>query len=222
MKTDILLIEDDLILGDVLSDFLQCNNLSVLWAKDGTSALKYCQKLHPRLIVLDVILPDINGIELLVQIRKITSQIPVIFMTDTEFSIENQVNAYKLGAMNYLKKPVIPEVLLAQINQLLQTDVIKVVELKETTITLDKQLLKINNDTIKLREKEAKLLHILLSNKHRLVERNEILLHIWHDNHPKRNAQLDSLVYSLKKVLSALPDITIEPVYGLGYSVVVK
>jgi len=222
MKKDIVLVEDDLMLGQVLTDYLQCNNLSVSWATNGATGLKYCKELQPKLIILDVLLPDINGLELLYELRKTNSSVPVIFMTGTEFSVESQVKAYNLGAINYLKKPVIPEVLLAQINQLIQSDGLKNYQFGETTIRIDKQLLTINNTILKLREKEVQLLMFLLDNDNRIVSRNEILKHLWCEDHPKRNSQLDSLISRLKKELAEIPNIKIEAIYGVGYTVILK
>jgi DNA-binding response OmpR family regulator len=222
MKKDILLVEDDLMLGQVLTDYLHSNNLSVCWAKDGITGLKYYNELHPKLLILDVMLPDITGLELLEELKKANVRVPVIFMTGTEFSVESQVKAYNLGAINYLKKPVIPEVLLAQINQLIQTNELKNYQYEQTFISIDKQLLTINEKIIKLREKEAQLLIFLLENKNRLVSRNEILQYLWCDNHPKRNSQLDSIISRLKKELAEIPSIKIDAIYGVGYTVLVK
>ncbi len=222
MNNDILLVEDDLMLGEVLTEYLQCNNLLVSWSKDGASALKLFKELKSKLIILDVMLPDMNGLDLIVELRKSNPAVPVIFMTGTEFSVESQVKAYKSGAINYLKKPIVPEVLLAQINQLIQTNGLKIYQFGKTNLSIDKQLLTINDKIIKLREKEAQLLIFLLENKNRLVSRNEILQYLWYDNHPKRNSQLDSLISRLKKELAQIPSIKIEVIYGVGYTVIVK
>ncbi len=219
MKKDIVLVEDDLMLGQVLSDYLQCNNLSVFWAKNGISGLKYFKEFHPKLLILDVILPDITGLELLEEIKKSSIGVPVILMTGTEFSVESQVKAYNLGAINYIKKPVIPEVLLAQINQLLLDKQIKNYQLGKTSVQIDNQLLIVNDKTIKLREKEAKLMVLLLDNKNRLVTRDEVLRCLWYDDNPKRNSQLDNLIFRLKKELAKIPGIKIDTVYGTGYTV---
>jgi len=222
MNNDILLVEDDLMLGEVLTEYLQCNNLLVSWSKDGASALKLFKELKSKLIILDVMLPDMNGLDLIVELRKSNPAVPVIFMTGTEFSVESQVKAYKSGAINYLKKPIVPEVLLAQINQLIQSNGLKIYQFGKTNLSIDKQLLTINDKIIKLREKEAQLLIFLLENKNRLVSRNEILQYLWYDNHPKRNSQLDSLISRLKKELAQIPSIKIEVIYGVGYTVIVK
>jgi len=222
MNNDILLVEDDLMLGEVLTDYFKCNNLLVSWSKNGASALKLFEKLKPKLIILDVMLPDMNGLDLIVELRKSNPAVPVIFMTGTEFSVESQVKAYRCGAVNYLKKPIVPEVLLAQITQLIQTNGLKSYQFGETNLSIDKQLLTINDKIIKLREKEAQLLILLLNNNNRLVSRKEILNHLWCDDHPKRNSQLDSLIFRLKKELTGLPNISIDVVYGLGYTLVIN
>jgi DNA-binding response OmpR family regulator len=213
------MVEDDLSLGNTLKDFFECSGLVVFWAKDGETGLKYYNEKHPQLVLLDVILPGINGFEVIAKIRKLDTVVPVIFMTGSEFDAEAQINAFKLGAINYIKKPVIPEVLLAQILNLTLSASTKRYNFENCLITINNQMLTINDSVIKLRDKEAQILSLLLDNCNKVVTRNDLLQSLWGESHQKRSSQLDTLISRLKKELAGFPEIKVKGLYGTGYKV---
>jgi len=216
----ILLIEDDIQLGRTLKDFFECNGLSVFWAKDGETGLKLYNQHHPKLILLDVALPMMDGFEVIEEIHKTDTHTPVILMTGSEFQTKHQIKGYQLGAVNYLKKPVIPQVVLAQINNLITPASIKRYKVADTHIIIDNQSLTINNVELQLREKEAQLLTLLLDRQNTVVSREEVLLSVWGDNSHYLNNALDSYVSHLRKTLAAFPEINIESIYGCGYKLI--
>ena len=216
----ILIIEDDLILGEALKDYFEANGLVVAWAQDGNSGLQLFGKFHPQLILADVILPDKNGFEVVTEIRKTNTVIPIIFMTGTQFEAPDQVKGYKLGAVNYLSKPIIPQAVLAQINNLLNNNAQRFT-FDNFNILINHQSIVINDTEIVLRDKEEKLLLLLLKNNQKVISRNDILLSIWNDNSHHLNNILDSTVSQLKKKLIAFPTLKIKSVYGIGYKVIV-
>ncbi len=222
MRTDILLVEDDLTLGQVLYDFLTCSNFHVVWATSAANALRLYAEHHPLLLLLDVILPDLNGLEVLAEIRKTNIHVPVIMMTGTEFAPETQVRAFKLGARNYLPKPVVPEVLLAQIEQLVKPDDMRCYDFGKHRVCVDKQILRWNNLQLKLRVNEAKLLTYMLDNRERTITRSELMCHLWGDDNVLHSAQLDTLISRLKKTIAPAKPLTIEAVYGQGYMISCK
>jgi len=222
MKNRILLVEDDPSLGETLKDFFEANGLSVAWAQDGNSGLKLFRSFNPQLILMDVILPVKDGFEVVDEIRKTNTVIPIIFMTGTQIDVPYQVKGYELGAVNYLSKPVIPQVVLAQINNLLSPVSTARFKLEDTIITIDNQLVTINDTQIILRDKESKLLLFLLNNQNKVISRADILKSIWYDNTIAQNNALDSTVSHLKKTLTDFPDIEIASVYGNGYKLTVK
>jgi DNA-binding response OmpR family regulator len=217
MKSRILLAEDDVILGETLKDFFECNGLAVVWAQDGNAALQSFLSFKPELILLDVILPEKDGFEVIAEIRKSNTLVPIIIMTGTQFDISEQVKGYSLGAVNYLKKPITPQVVLAQVNSLINPVTIKKYEWEGLEITIDNQILTINKHQIILREKESHLLQLLLSNRDRIIPRNEILMFIWGSDDYYLNSSLDTLISRLKKCLHDFPNISIVSVYGNGY-----
>jgi len=222
MKNRILLVEDDPSLGETLKDFFEANGLSVAWAQDGNSGLQLFKSYQPQLILLDVILPDIDGFEVITEIRKTNTAIPIIFMTGTQIDIPYQVKGYELGAVNYLSKPVLPQVVLAQINKLLSPSSTQRFKLEDTIITIDNQLVTINDTQIILRDKETKLLLYFLNNQHKVISRTDILQSVWNDTSLHLNNALDSTVSHLKKALSNFHNIEIASVYGTGYKLLVK
>jgi len=222
MKNRILLVEDDPSLGETLKDFFEANGLSVAWAQDGNSGLKLFESFHPQLILMDVILPEKDGFEVVAEIRKANTAIPIIFMTGTQIDITYQVKGYELGAVNYLSKPVIPQVVLAQINNLLSPPSTHRFKLEDMVITIDNQLVTINDKQIILRDKESKLLLHFLNNQQKVISRNDILQSVWNNTSFHLNNALDSTVSHLKKALSNFPNIEIASVYGTGYKLTVK
>ena len=222
MKNRILLVEDDFVLGETLKDFFEANGLSVAWAQDGDTGLKLFDSFKPQLVLMDVILPEKDGFEVVSEIRKINTTIPVIFMTGTQIDTPYQVKGYELGAVNYLKKPVIPQVVLAQINNLISRSTAISFKLDQLEITIDNQLIMINNTQVILRDKESKLFLLLLKNQHKVISRNDILQSVWSDSSYNLNNVLDSTISRLKKCLTAFPSIEIVSVYGNGYKLTVK
>ena len=112
----ILIVEDDLILGSTLKDYFEDNYFKVIHVALGKEAIDVYKNEKPSIVLLDVKLPDISGFEVIEEIRKTDTLTHVIMITGTECDIDSQVNGYHYGALNYLQKPVIPQVLLAQIN----------------------------------------------------------------------------------------------------------
>lgn len=222
MKNSILLVEDDDVLGETLKDFFEANELSVAWAQDGNTGLKLFKSFNPQLILLDVILPGKDGFEVIAEIRKTNTTIPIILITGTQFDASDQIKGYNLGAVSYLRKPVLPQVVLAQINQLLSRISTRRFKLGNLDITVDDQFVIVNDTEIILRDKESKLLLSLLNSQHEVISRNEILQFVWGDNCFRLNNILDSTISRLKKSLIVIPGIKIVNVYGNGYKLIVS
>jgi len=222
MKNKILIVEDDDVLGETLKDFFEANELSVAWAQDGNAGLKLFKNFNPQLILLDVIIPGKDGFEVITKIRKTNTTIPIILMTGTQFEAPDQIKGYNLGVVNYLKKPVLPQVVLAQINNLLNNISTRRFKLGNLEITVDDQLVIVNDTEIILRDKESKLLLLLLNNQHKVISREDILQSIWSDNSYHLNNILDSTISHLKKNLIDFPTLKIASVYGSGYKLTVN
>lgn len=221
-KHVILLVEDDIKLGQTLNDFFVYNNLTVLWAKDGNSAIDLYNETLPELVLLDVVVPHKNGLEIAAEIRKTNTKVPIIFMTGTALTEKNHIDGYNLHAVNYLEKPIVPQIVLAQIRSLLQPASIKKYSLPNLTIEIDNLLLTINKKEFQLREKEIEVLSLLMDNLNKVVTRNEIICVVWNDNASHVNNMLDSTISNIRNVLKNISNLKIRTIYGSGYRLDVK
>lgn len=218
MKNIILLVEDDTQLGQTLRDFFECNDFFVLWAKDGNSAIRMFEQTPPSIILLDVELPYKNGFEIATEIRKSNNKVPIIFMTGTALSEKERIDGYHHHhAANYLEKPVMPQVVLAQIISILQPPSVKKYKLCDFTIVIDNQLLIINKEKIQLREKEIGVFTLLLDNINNVVEHKDILDNVWHNDNYKLEGMLNTTISRIKKKLKNFPSIKIKSIYASGY-----
>ena len=218
MRNKILLVEDDSGLALTLKTFFEDNGLWVFHTGNGGEAFALYQKERPDLVLLDIVLPDKDGFEILDEIKNVDRAIPIILMTGTEFSDECQIRGYDLGALNYLLKPVTPQIVLSLIRNLLSLPKnLRKYRVGNYVFQLHSQNVEINNVSLNLREKDAVLLGLLLDHVNQIVPRNTILQQVWLDSNPEKNNILDGAVSRLRGLFKPYPDIQIETVYGNGY-----
>lgn len=221
MRNKVLIIEDDKELALTLKDFFEENALRVWHAASGEEGLTLYYKEKPDLIVLDVMLPHKSGFDVIAEIRDKDINLPVIMMTGTEFDEESQIKGFGYHASSYIKKPIIPQVLLAQIkSKLFFPDDLVRYEIGGMTIRIQAQHIEFNENSHQMREKDIHLLHLLLQRKSQVVYRDFLLKQIWGDDHPDNNGLLDSAMSRIRKLLREYPSIKIDTVYGGGYMLI--
>ena len=222
MEDLILLVEDDEDTGSVLKDFLEVNDLNVIWATEGKNAIQQFKEAKPHLVLLDVILPDINGLEVAAEIRKLNGVVPIIFMTGTALDKENYNKAFRLlQAANYMNKPISPEKALAQIQGLLHPlSSVKRYHIHDYYITIDGQQVTINNAEFQLRERDAQVFSLLLDRINSPVTRTDLLLGVWKDDDALMNNALDAAISHIRKELKIFTQIKIRTIHGRGYKLV--
>lgn len=218
MRNKILIIEDDKELALALKDFFEENALQVWHAASGEEGLTLYYTEKPDLIVLDVMLPHKSGFDVIAEIRDKDVNLPIIMMTGTEFDENSQMKGYKHRTNNYIKKPILPQVLLAQIQSILFVpyDLIQY-QIGEMTIRVHGQYIEVNGKSHPLRDKDIQVLSLLLQRKNQVVARTFILKQIWRDDHPNNNNLLDAAMSRIRKLLKEYPAIQINTVYGGGY-----
>ena len=220
----VLMVEDDNKLREVLTKFLSKNDYEVLAAENGKVGLElfYENSKNLDIVLLDGMLPDIDGVDVLKEIRE-HSQVPVIMLTARE-SEEDQLNGLNNGADNYIRKPFLMKVLLVHMDKLIQrngnedTDVIEKGALK-----LEKQFRKayINGEFVDTTPKEFDLLVYMCENEKVVLKRENILDAVWGFDYDGDMRTVDTLVKQLrKKMTDKYPYIT--SVYGVGYRFEVK
>ena len=131
----ILLVEDNESLGYLLSEYLQMKDFDVLWKKNGNSALAILDQEYFDLIILDVMLPDIDGFTLAKKIKQDFTETPFIFLTARSLKID-VLKGFALGAVDYLKKPIDEEELVVRLNTLLNSlsDIVFMFSIPSVTI----------------------------------------------------------------------------------------
>ena len=197
---NILLIEDDLTLNELITDYLKLNGNSVVSLEDGMNAIDTIDKTNFDLYIIDINIPHINGLEIVKYIRQKDISTPIIMIT-ASMELENFKTAYKNGCDDYIKKPFYLEELEIRIDKLLSKEsngnsLIKISD----TITYDTEYeeLSVRGEVKRLRKKERLLLNILLKNINKLVSNEIIENYVW-ENEIKELYPLRQLVNDLRK-----------------------
>ncbi|MFI5156095.1 MAG: response regulator transcription factor [Chitinophagales bacterium] len=206
-KKSILLVEDEENLHEALRLNLELENYEVTSAYDGTAALKAMQQEYFDLIILDVMLPGIDGIHVTETIRIQNNQTPILILSARNTSAD-RVLGLKKGADDYLTKPFNLEELLLRVNKLIQKnkklqDRDSVSELyrfgRNTIDFLAQEATTKNNEKIQLSKKEAMLLKLLIENKNEVVTREKILQTVWGYNVYPTTRTIDNFILNFRK-----------------------
>ncbi len=220
--TKILYIEDEEVLAMLVRDHLVKNGYEVHWTANGNEAEALFKKVQPDLCILDVMLPGKSGFEIGQVIRQHNKTIPIIFLTAKSES-KDVVEGFKSGGNDYLKKPFSLEELMARIGNLLamsgksKPDQFKIGELSFDPIRMT---IENGNETVTLSHRENELLKMFIDRVGSPVERKEILLHVWGDDHFFNSRNLDVYITRLRKYLKMDPGVQLLTLKGVGYQLV--
>ena len=217
-KFPMLIVEDDVKLAQALIDFFSGEGYLVMHAKDGEAAidLYFSNNREIDIILLDVMLPKVNGYEVLKTIREYSS-VPIIMTTSKE-SEEEQLEGLKNGADNYITKPFRLRVLKAHVEVLLnrQYNKNKNLQMGELVLDVNAQKAYLGGNEMVLTPKEFALLLYFMQNKNVVLTREAILNAVWGFNYEGDIRTIDTLVKQLrKKMTDEYPYI--HSVYGVGY-----
>lgn len=219
----ILLVEDEHSLSDAICEGLRDNFFTVDQAFNGREALDKIEiEQTYDLIILDIMLPKINGLNLLKEMRKRGVKIPVLMLT-AKNSIDDKVESFSIGADDYLTKPFDFRELLARVHALLRRDkeiktsIIKIGDLK---IDISKNTVSINENIINLTKKEYQILVYLSINKGRVVTKEELEAHLWDENSQLWSDTLRTHIKNLrKKIEREKCKLMIKTIKGIGYEI---
>ena len=223
LKVKILLVEDDLNLGLIISDHLKSDGYAVSLCNNGVEAMQRFNEDKFHLCIFDVMLPRKDGFTLTRDIRKTNSEIPILFLSARGMT-EDKVEGFNAGGDDYLSKPFSIEELQLRIKALLKRVNIKVYEKEQTNYLLgifvfdtENQTL-VSNDQIKtLTKKEVQILKILFKYKNQVVSREVILNAVWGQNDYFIGRSLDVFITKLRKYLREDPKILISNIHGVGF-----
>ncbi|MGK4566980.1 response regulator transcription factor [Flavobacterium sp. 3HN19-14] len=219
----LLIVEDEPNLLPVIRRGFSENNHDVSAAMDGMTALTMVENHHFDAIILDLMLPDINGIEICKRLRAAGNFTPILMLTALA-STENVITGLNAGADDYLAKPFKFSELEARIMALLrrsgqehrQPDTITIDDLE---IDMKSKMVRRGNDLIQLTAKELRLLYFLARNSESIVSREQILDNVWDINFDMSTNVVDVYInYLRKKVDKPYENKLIHTIKGLGYT----
>lgn len=222
---NILLIEDDKNLGASISENLEFEGHSVDWVSDGKEALEYSLRNIHEIILLDIMLPNMNGIEILKEIRQ-HSNIPVL-ITSAKSRPTDRIQGLKLQADDYLTKPFHLEELVLRVSSLLRRSQVSSVLHEIETVDIGKcscdflsNSISKDGKNIKLSDKEIRLLRFLFLNQGKVKSRQEIMDAVWGIDAIPSPRSIDNIILKLRKWIEESPDNPklIHSHHGVGYS----
>ena len=223
MKANILLVEDDMNLGFVIQDNLKVEGYHVHLSRDGKEGLKAFNEAKYDLCILDVMLPKKDGFSLAEDIRKLSLEVPIVFLTAKSMT-EDKIKGFKAGADDYITKPFSMDEFSLRIEAILKrtgslsTKKSNGFELGKYFFDSSNYKLSIGDTEIKkLTKKEADILRILCEQKGNVVERDLILNLVWGDDSYFNGRSLDVFITKLRKYLKEDDTINIKNVHGVGF-----
>jgi DNA-binding response OmpR family regulator len=217
--TRILLVEDDRSIASFVAPELEHLGFHVLCAYDGLSGLEEARRFGPELIVLDIMLPGLDGVGVLKRVRQAGSRVPVIMLTARDSTLD-KVHSLDSGADDYLTKPFDIEELLARIRALLRRaegdEILRVADLEVNTTTHE---VRRGNRQIELTFREYELLRFMARNPRRVFSRDLLLSRVWEQDGGLTTNLVDVYVgYLRKKVDAPGEESLIRTVRGAGYA----
>lgn len=218
---NILVIEDEVRLAEALVQILNKNNYTATAVNDGVTGLDYALSGIYDLIILDVMLPQMNGFDLLKNIRDNKLQVPIMLLTAKD-DISDKVKGLDYGADDYLTKPFITDELLARIRaisrrrcNLLSDDTLSFSDISLNRSTYE---LSSGSHSVRLGLKEYKILEILIAHGQHVVSKEELLEKIWgYDSDAEYNHVEVYISFLRKKLLHLQAQVTIQTLRGIGY-----
>ena len=225
-KNKILLVEDEETLAVGLEYNLTEEGYAVKWAKNGREALEFFKSENFDLIILDIMLPFVNGFEVAEGVRKADPQMPILMLTAKTESAD-KVKGLEIGADDYLTKPFhLQELLLRVEGMLKRKSWYKNVSEKQPVYSFGKNEInfenlncKIANEEIRLTPREAMVIRYLIEHKGEIVTRKELLENVWQLNPELETRTVDIFIARLRKYFESDPanPVYIKSIRGAGY-----
>jgi len=222
MKIKILLVEDDLNLGLVIADHLKSLDYDVICAEDGSEGLVKFNEGAFNLCILDVMLPLLDGFSLAKDIRKINTEIPILFLTAKSMT-EDKITGFEAGGDDYLTKPFSIQEFQLRVKALLRrvkvakTEDEKVYNIGLYSYDKENQILTISGKEKTLTKKEAQILRLLYKYKNQVISREIILKGVWGQDDYFVGRSLDVFITKLRKYFAEDSRILISNLHGVGF-----
>jgi two-component system OmpR family response regulator len=219
MTANLLVVEDDPTLRELLAASLRFAGFAVSATASGADAVRMATHLPPDLIVLDVMLPDLDGFEVLRRLRNGGWQVPVLFLTARDAG-EDKVTGLTAGGDDYVTKPFRLEELIARIRAILRRTAgaaRETLTVGDLDLDLHAKLVTRGEDMISLSPTEFTLLRFLMENADRVLERARILHHVWRYDFGGDASIVESYISYLRRKVDNREPRLIHTVRGVGY-----
>lgn len=215
----LLLAEDDIDFGNILSQYLSMSGFEVTLARNGREAWDRFHDSKPDICVLDIMMPEMDGLTLAEKLRAKDPGIPFIFLTAKSLR-EDMIRGLKLGADDYITKPFDPEMLLLRINNILRR-IYTVAEdeyrISDTTLRYNALELITPAGKEKLTLREAQLMRHLMMNRNKALTREQILTEIWGEDDYFLGRSMDVFISRLRKYIAPDHGLSLRTLRGMGF-----
>jgi len=215
----ILIVDDEELIRDLIKEYISLEKFNVVEAVDGSEALKLFQQNNYALIILDVMMPKIDGWSVCKEIRK-TSQVPIIMLTARGEEYDKLL-AFELGVDDYLVKPFSPKELLARMKAIIRRSTVlgehgERLSIEGLTIEFDSRNVYVDDKQVNLTPKEYELLAFLVRNNNRVFSREQLLDSVWGYDFIGDSRTIDTHVKMLRETLGIYRKFIVT-VWGTGY-----
>lgn len=226
-KTKILLVEDDLNLGQILNEYLNVKGYETTLCRDGEQGFTAFKRENYDLCIFDVMMPKVDGFTLADKVRKTNTEVPIIFLTAKSLK-EDAIKGFNVGADDYVTKPFSMEELLLRIKAILrrtnkteeEDNLQTKFEIGKFSFDFSSQKLIIGDSEQKLTSKESALLRMLCLHKNQVLDRSKALKKIWFDDNYFNSRSMDVYITKLRKFLKADENLQIINVHGQGFKLI--
>lgn len=221
--TKVLVVDDDINIVKLVKLYLEKEDYSICTASNGVEALEAYKREDPSIIILDIMMPELDGNGVCREIRK-TSEVPIIMLTAKGETFD-KVLSLELGADDYIVKPFEPKELVARIKAILRRSEAKaektqdkIVQFEKLEVNLVNYELKIDGKTLEIPPKELELLYFLASNPNRVFTREQLLEEVWGFDYFGDSRTVDVHIKRLREKLeNADANWQLKTVWGVGY-----
>lgn len=227
MKYKILIVDDDINICELLRLYLEKDGFETIVANDGEQAVDYATRYTPDLILLDIMLPRLDGWQVCRQIRK-TLDTPIIMLTAKGETFD-KILGLELGADDYVTKPFDTKEVIARVKAVLrrtndnEKNNVQEVKFNKLKINLTNYELEVDGKIIDTPPKELELIYHLASNPNRVYTRDQLLDEVWGFDYYGDSRTVDVHVKRLREKLENIsPEWTLKTVWGVGYKFEVK
>jgi two-component system alkaline phosphatase synthesis response regulator PhoP len=217
----ILLVEDESNLASAIQLNLELENYEVHVCDNGLHSIEKFKSINPDLVILDVMLPELNGIEVCKQLKKINLEVPVLFLSAKSSGAE-KIEGLKSGGDDYLTKPFNLEELILRVQNLLRR---LPVNKQEDIFLIDGFLINFSNftiqnnskSTIAITNRESKLLKMLVSRDGQVISRDEIIKQLWLPSENPSSRTIDNYILNFRKIFEIGEKKYFHSIRGIGY-----